>query len=87
MRVSTDSWASVRRALLEAEADLHGDLEVIVPVFPEAAPDPADLEPVQVAQGLRGTSEGSLDRIANAFGGDPTISPIELLAYDTNPWN
>jgi hypothetical protein len=38
MRVPADSWASVRRALLEAEADLHGDLEVIVPVFLGAAP-------------------------------------------------
>ena len=75
-RVSVGPWASAQAnsvssdlGLVEAETDLQRHLEVDArAVLLDPPADVADLEPVEVVQGLRGAADGHLDRIVNAGG-------------------
>ena len=54
--------------LVQPEADLQRHLEVAALIVFDPAADAADLEPVQVVEGLRGASDRDLDRVVNALG-------------------
>ena len=59
--------------VLKAEADLHGDLNVIdVPIL-DVAPDVCDLEPIQMPDGLRGPIHGIPNR---------SIDPVRAGTHD-----
>src|SRR5580704_8135604 len=68
--------------VVEAEADLYGDLEVAAAVL-DAAAHPGDLEPVQVVQGPRGPVHRTLDRVIDALGGgaDDFADRVDVLCH------
>src|SRR6478672_10005132 len=54
--------------VLEAEADLEADLEVLDSAVLDLSPDLGDLEPVDVAQRLAGPLDGVADRLVDPVG-------------------
>src|SRR5690606_37263580 len=53
--------------VLEPETDLQTDLDVRDPALGELAADLGDLEPVEVAQGLRGSADAVADGLDHAL--------------------
>src|SRR3954453_20696783 len=57
--------------VLEPEADLETDLEVLDRAVLDLAADVGHLEPVDVPQGLRGTGDRVVDRVLVSLGRRP----------------
>jgi hypothetical protein len=57
--------------ILEPEAELHRDLEVLDMVVDDLAADLGNLEPVEMAEGVAGSADGVLDGIVDALLGRP----------------
>src|ERR1700761_5335772 len=53
--------------VVQPEAHLQGDLELVALVALDPPADPADLEPVQVVQGPAGAPDRALDRVVDAY--------------------
>src|SRR5688500_15395810 len=72
--------------VLEAEADLHADLEVLDDPVLGLSADLGDLEPVDVAQGLAGALDAVADRLVDAVGrgADDLRDAIGAVGHDAS---
>src|SRR4051812_48434845 len=77
----------VRSVVLEAEAELEADLEVLDGVVLDLAADLGDLEPVEVAQRLRRPLDAVADGLVDALGGRPDDlgDAVDTVGHDDAP--
>lgn len=75
--------ASATSVVLEAEADLHADLEVLDLAILDLAANAQDLEPVTVTQGLAGALDAVEDGLVDALrgGADDLGDAIGAVAH------
>src|ERR1700759_2351855 len=73
--------------LVQAEADLQGDLEKEAAVVLDPPARVGDLEPVQVVQGPGGARDGAPDRVVDALRGraDDLADRVDVVCHRVIP--